>query len=65
MQAKARHWVNYNGVWHGKDEVFDIEPADAAEMKHFADLTETEPKPETVEPAPEPVKRGRRRKTEE
>lgn len=66
MKVKARHWVNYKGVWHGKDEVFSISPADAESMGQYADVIDDEPaKADEAEFAPEPARRGRKRRTEE
>lgn len=62
MKAKAKHWVNYNGVWHMTGEEFQIDNADAAEMKLYADLVE-ENEPEKCE-TQEQAKRGRKRKTD-
>ena len=65
--ATAKHWVNYNGVWHPKGEAFPIDDADIQAMRKHADITQTaqekkrEPKPEPAQ-EPEPVKRGRKRK---
>lgn len=68
MKAKAKHWVNYNGVWHMTGEVFNIDPADVDEMKLYADVmgdalatNETEQEELISE---EPAKRGRKRKAE-
>ena len=67
--AKAKHWVNYNGVWHPKGEAFPIDDADIQAMRKHADITQTapeppkEPEPKTEQAQePEPVKRGRKRK---
>ena len=66
MKAKAKHWVNYNGVWHPAGEEFPIDKADAESMKRYAEVTEDEPVTEAQEPEQsEPVRRGRKRKTEE
>ena len=53
--AKAKHWVNYNGVWHPKGDEFPVDEADLARMEKHADII-NRPEPQ------EPVKRGRRRK---
>lgn len=63
MKAKAKHWIKYNGVWHGAGEAFEIDSADAEEMKRMCEVTEDAEQPVT-EPE-EPVRRGRKRKTEE
>lgn len=64
MIVKAKHWVKYNGEWHGTGETFSIDDADAEEMKQYADAVENEPEPQEAEHA-EHVKRGRKRKAEE
>ena len=53
--ATAKHWVNYNGVWHPKGDEFPVDEADLARMEKHADI-ERKPEP------PETNKRGRRRK---
>ena len=64
MKAKAKHWVNYNGVWHRMGEVFDIEDKDAEEMKRYAEVSDG--KPDVTEaPEEEPAKRARKRRAEE
>lgn len=70
MKVKAKHWVKYGGQWHRAGEVFDIEPADAGQMKLYAEMTEPDKEPdEAPEPehsgTEEPAKRGRKRKAEE
>lgn len=66
MKAKAKHWVNYNGVWHGAGDVFDIDPAYADEMRQYAEIIGDEPPVNDAEPAAEePAKRGRKRKAEQ
>lgn len=60
MKAIAKYWVNYNGAWHPQGDIFEIDAADAEEMKQHVELVEEEPH-ETDEA---PVKRGRKRKTE-
>ena len=73
MKAVAKHWVNYNGDWHPAGEAFDIDPADAEEMKQYAEILPEEAAPEepketahderaVEEPA---QRRGRKRKTEQ
>lgn len=66
MKAKAKHWVNYGGQWHPAGEVFDIDPADAGEVRLYADVEEPEEEPEAEHPGTEePAKRVRKRKTAE
>lgn len=62
--AKARYWVNYNGVWHPRGEEFPIDDADIVRMQKHADVTQVPDTPEPQEPqeTPEPAKRGRKRK---
>ena len=59
--AKAKHWVNYNGVWHPKGDEFPIDDADIAGMQKHAVILQEQNKQETQEAA-EPAKRGRKRK---
>lgn len=63
MKAKAKHWIKYNGKWHGAGEAFEIEDADAEEMKRTCEVIEDAEKPVTE--TEEPVKRTRKRKAEE
>ena len=70
MKAIAKHWVNYNGTWHPAGEAFDIESADAEQMKEYAQILPEEAEPdEPAQSAPaadEPAaKRGRKRKNEQ
>ena len=66
MKAKAKHWVNYNGVWHGAGDVFAIDPSHADEMRQYAEIIEEEQPVNEAEPeTEEPVRRGRKRKTEQ
>ena len=65
MKVKAKHWVKYNGEWHGTGETFSIDEADAEEMKQFADIVDDEPADTQESEHAEPVRRGRKRKTEE
>ena len=70
MKAKARHWVKYNGAWHRAGESFVIDAKDAEEMKHFAEVTDggpdvTEDAEEETAAEEAPVRRGRKRRTEE
>lgn len=48
MKVKAKRWINVDGVWHGKDDVFETES-----VAGFADAVEVlaDGKPEKVEPA--------------
>lgn len=67
MKAIAKHWVNYNGVWYMTGAEFEINDADAAEMKQYAKLicNDEQPVNETNSDEPkEPAKRGRKRKAE-
>ena len=64
MKAKSKHWVNYNGVWHGTGEVFDIEDKDAEEMKRYAEVSGGSPDV-TEAPEEEPARRVRKRRAEE
>lgn len=60
MKAKAANWIKYNGEWHKPGEAFEIDNADAEEMKRIAEVIEDAPVAEPEEPA----KRGRKRKEE-
>lgn len=61
--AKAKHWVNYNGTWYRKDDVFPIEDGDSPSMSKHAVLVETEDdKKQNEAQTLEPAKRGRKRK---
>ena len=62
MRAKAKHWVNYNGTWHMHGETFEIDKADAEEMKLYAELIDDDEQP--ADEPKEPAKRGRKRKAE-
>lgn len=65
MKAKAKHWVKYGGVWHGKDEAFDIDPAHAEEMRKYAQVYDEAPAEREPQTEPEQPRRGRKRKAEE
>ena len=68
MRATAKHWVNYNGTWHMQGETFEIDKADAEEMKLYAELIDDYDEQPVNEPTAdepkEPAKRGRKRKAE-
>lgn len=64
MKVQARHWVNYNGVWHKCGEAFEINDADAADILGYVVEIRGESKQENSE-AQAPAKRGRKRKSEE
>ena len=56
MKVIAKHWLNYNGVWHKGGEEFEVD--DFETVKEYADLAE-----ETSEIfPPEPKRRGRPKK---
>ena len=54
MKMKAEHWVNHNGKWYRPGEEYEV------------DIPAAEPEKAKEEPTQEqPVKRSRKRKTEE
>lgn len=60
MKVMAKHWLNYNGVWHKGGDVFEVE--DFEQVKEFA-----EPAGEVFESEvfpPEPKRRGRQKKAD-
>lgn len=59
MKVIARHWLNYNGVWHKAGEEFEVN--DIEEVKEYVDPIIDFQVPLTKEPA----KRGRPKKTED
>lgn len=59
MKAIARHWVKYGGAWRQTGETFEINKADAEEMRKFADVI-----PDEAQEQEQTVRRGRKRKTE-
>lgn len=58
MKATAKHWVKYDGAWHGKGEVFQIRSEDAEEMRQYAEIEE---EAEPAVPKAEPARKARRR----
>ena len=74
MKVRAKHWLNYNGVWYKGGEIFEAD--DFNEVKEHADKLEDETEsvnesyiseifPPADEPADQPKKRGRPKKTED
>lgn len=61
MKAIAKHWLNYNGVWHAGGEEFEVENFE--DVKEYADM-KTDEFVSDVFP-PETPKRGRKKKTDE
>lgn len=52
MKVKAKHWLNVNGEWHPKDDIFEVESIDG-----FAESVEVIAEPESVKkPKQEPEK---------
>lgn len=68
MKIKAGHWVNYNGTWHPKGEVFEIDPEHEHRAAFMGEIVDPEPalmEEHIPEATAEPVKRGRKRKADE
>lgn len=74
MKVIAKHWLNYNGVWHKGGDAFDVD--DFEDVKEHAEKAEEETDkvdetyvsnifPPADEPAEQPKKRGRPKKTED
>ena len=74
MKVKAKHWLNYNGVWHKGGETFEVDSFD--EVKGHAEKVNEEVQetgntyiseifPPVDEPVEQPKKRGRPKKTED
>ena len=68
MKIKAKQWVKYHGEWHKAGDVFRIFEGDADMMKQYGEvIEEKEDKQADVPEEPtqeEPVRKGRKRKTE-
>ena len=65
MKVRANHWLKHGGTWHKGGDVFDINPAEAAELRGMIEIAEapvltTEPEA----PQEQPKRRGRRTKAE-
>lgn len=62
MKVKAKHWLNFDGVWHRAGETFEISTADAGRISEHIETAET---PVTDEVETEmPKKRGRPKRTD-
>lgn len=60
MKVKAKCWVKTNGEWHRPGDVFEATEVDERIMEAC-----NEPDAEPTTDTDEPVRRGRKRKTEE
>ena len=62
MKVIARHWLNYNGVWHKAGEEFEVDDFEA--VKEYVDVRPRTGGEEFVSEVfpPEPKKRGRAKK---
>lgn len=68
MKVRAKHWLNYNGVWHKAGEIFDVDNFDevreyAVQVGYVSDVFPPD-EPEKT-PAEAPKKRGGRKKKTE
>lgn len=60
MKVIAKHWLNYNGVWHKGGEAFEVE--DFEQVREFAEPVKEVFVSEVF--PPEPKRRGRPKKTD-
>lgn len=60
MKVVAKHWLNYNGVWHKGGEEFEVENFD--EVKEYADAKEFVSDVFPPEDKPVEKRRGRPKK---
>ena len=71
MKVKAKHWLNYNGVWHRAGETFEVEDFDtvkdhAEKVGEAKEEVKEQYVSEIFPPVEEqPKRRGRPKKTEE
>ena len=62
MKVKAKHWLNYNGVWHKGGDEFEIPDGDLEQVAEYVEAGEYV---SAIFPPEEPKKRvGRPRKKE-
>lgn len=65
MKVKAKHWLNYNGIWHMGGEEFEIPTTDADVLGDMVEIAET---PVQIEPEAsaeeQPKRRGRQKRAE-
>ena len=62
MKVKAKHWLNYNGVWHKGGDEFEIPDEDFKEISEYVKVGEYV---SAIFPPEEPKKRvGRPRNKE-
>lgn len=68
MKVIAKHWINYNGVWHRHGEIFDVEDFDTV-RGHVEKVDEAKEEAtyvsEIFPPEEQPKRRGRPKKTED
>lgn len=62
MKVKAKHWLNYNGVWYKGGEEFEVE--DIEQVKDYVDPVEfvSDVFPPDEVPNEAPKRRGRPKK---
>lgn len=66
MRVKAKHWLNYNGVWHKGGDIFEADDFDEIkEHVEKVDTEETQYVSEIFPPVEQPKRRGRPKKTED
>jgi len=68
MRVKAKHWLNYNGVWHKGGDTFEADNFD--EIKEHVEkveetVDETPYVSEIFPPVEQPKRRGRPKKSED
>lgn len=68
MKVKAKHWLNYNGVWHKGGDIFEANDFEAIK-EHVEKVEETVEETQYVSeifpPEEQPKRRGRPKKTED
>ena len=63
MKVKAKHWLNYNGVWHKGGETFEVDNVDEVKDYVVADSEYvSEIFPPDKDEAEQPKRRGRPKK---
>ena len=66
MRVKAKHWLNYNGVWHKGGDTFEADNFDEIkEHVEKVDTEETQYVSEIFPPVEQPKRRGRPKKSED
>lgn len=68
MRVKAKHWLNYNGVWHKGGDTFETNDFEAIK-EHVEKVEETVEETQYVSeifpPDEQPKRRGRPKKSED